>query len=740
MPASTAAATDVPLDLVVVADPRQRFAEGRCLAALLAAAAGRGYATALLPVLAPAATPGRPFHPAVASLIGRGVVALLDPDSAREARLALVYHLPPLLQPAWRRVRLRSREALVRVDQPWRALDGTVLLDPAAAVANAAELLGVVDRPPRLVAADPLLRAALAAEGLAHDDEIWPPVTGLRSPAGPGAAGASPPRLGRHLAGGEAAWLTIPDGTAGLTLAEEAARLAPPAHPAAGWSLSPGELADPGAFLHGLDAYVLEVGPGWRAGLLPALAEAVASGVPLVLPPSLRPLLGEAALYAGPGELAARLRELGDERSRVGRHEAASAFHAATTSPEALAARLERRLGPPTPDRHRAGLRLASTGRSPRRALFLSPNGIGMGHVTRLLAVARRCGAALEPVFLSMSQAVGVVERMGFLAEYFPYHAYTGEPAEAWNAALKARLDEAIAFYDPRVVVFDGNVPYQGLIDARASHPNRPFVWIRRPLWRPEHGRATIERARHFDLVVEPGELAAALDQGSTAGRGEEAARVPPVTLLEPGEVLPRAEAREALGLDPGRTAVLVQLGSRNNFDYAAIDQAILDELGRRPEVELVFVDWLIGERRQDLPAHVRRLSTFPVPRYLAAFDLAVSAAGYNSFHELLSLAVPTVLVPNENPMMDAQELRALWAERQGLALCVRPHDPYRMAWALRTLLDPARRALLRERCRSLPPCDGAAATARHLGHLAAAVRVPASPGVPPYTIPRGGG
>jgi hypothetical protein len=47
--------------------------------------------------------------------------------------------------------------------------------------------------------------------------------------------------------------------------------------------------------------------------------------------------------------------------------------------------------------------------------------------------------------------------------------------------------------------------------------------------------------------------------------------------------VLPRAAAREALGLDPDRLAVLVQLGSRNNFDYAAIDQAILDELGAGP-------------------------------------------------------------------------------------------------------------------------------------------------------------
>jgi hypothetical protein len=61
------------------------------------------------------------------------------------------------------------------------------------------------------------------------------------------------------------------------------------------------------------------------------------------------------------------------------------------------------------------------------------------------------------------------------------------------------------------------------------------------------------------------------------------------------------------------------------------------------------------------------------------------------------------------------------------------------MAWALRALLDPARRGELSGRCRALPPCDGAAATARHLEHLAASVRVPGNPGSPPYTIPRNG-
>ena len=137
-------------------------------------------------------------------------------------------------------------------------------------------------------------------------------------------------------------------------------------------------------------------------------------------------------------------------------------------------------------------------------------------------------------------------------AEYFPYHAQTGETAEAWSQALRARLNEAIAFYDARCVVFDGNVPYQGLIEARRDNANRPFVWIRRGMWRPEAGRATIDRARHFDLVIEPGEFAAEDDPGITAGRDGEALRVAPITLFEPGELLGRDAARAELGPRPG--------------------------------------------------------------------------------------------------------------------------------------------------------------------------------------------
>src|SRR5919202_1321914 len=123
-------------DLVVLADPRPRFAEGRCLAALLATAARRGYRTALLPVLASLPTPAPPFHPAVSALLAAGEVTLLDGERTHEAALALVYHLLAVRDPPGRPLRLRAGQVVLRVDQPCRRADGTALIDLRAGVGN----------------------------------------------------------------------------------------------------------------------------------------------------------------------------------------------------------------------------------------------------------------------------------------------------------------------------------------------------------------------------------------------------------------------------------------------------------------------------------------------------------------------------------------------------------------------------------------------------------------------------
>ena len=110
--------------------------------------------------------------------------------------------------------------------------------------------------------------------------------------------------------------------------------------------------------------------------------------------------------------------------------------------------------------------------------------------------------------------------------------------------------------------------------------------------------------------------------------------------------------------------------------------------------------------------------------RYLKAFDLVLSAAGYNSFHELLLAGIPAIFVPNENPQQDDQLARAQFAERHGLGACVRVRDVYRLSACLERLLDGAERRRIAERCARLDQSNGATELARFIEEMAYSRRV----------------
>ena len=55
----------------------------------------------------------------------------------------------------------------------------------------------------------------------------------------------------------------------------------------------------------------------------------------------------------------------------------------------------------------------------------------------------------------------------------------------------------------------------------------------------------------------------------------------------------------------------------------------------------------------------------------LGGCDLAVCAAGYNSYNELMLAGVPTIFLPQEK-VADEQDRRAESAERAGAAICLR--------------------------------------------------------------------
>ena len=99
-----------------------------------------------------------------------------------------------------------------------------------------------------------------------------------------------------------------------------------------------------------------------------------------------------------------------------------------------------------------------------------------------------------------------------------------------------------------------------------------------------------------------------------------------------------------------------------------------LERLAAEPGVQVAALESSIS-RELTLPEGVVRIrDTYPMARYLRAFDLTVAAAGYNAFHELLHLGVPTLFVPMPREL-DDQGARARWAQRMGAGLAVEGPD-----------------------------------------------------------------
>jgi UDP:flavonoid glycosyltransferase YjiC (YdhE family) len=351
-------------------------------------------------------------------------------------------------------------------------------------------------------------------------------------------------------------------------------------------------------------------------------------------------------------------------------------------------------------------------GGAPRRTriLFTTSNGTGLGHLTRSMAIARRLPETVEPLFLTLSAAAPVVEGMGFPVEYVASYATPGSGNDyRWSRRLRGRLRAAIAEAEPDVIVFDGTHPYEALLGALPAAATK--VWCRRPLWKRGSSRVPLGRAGAFDAILEPGELAESEDRGPTVPLRDRAHRVGPVVLLDRAELLPRDQAAAELGLDPKATNVLVALGQGEEVREATA--RTLAHLTGNAGVQVATVSSALAAADSVPHGVIGLRATYPMSRYFAAFDAAVAAAGYNAYHELIELGVPSLFVPMHRET-DDQPARARWAESAGLGFGVGAADDPELEAKLVRLLSE--RAAIASRLAGREEAEGAAQAAAFLG------------------------
>lgn len=333
-------------------------------------------------------------------------------------------------------------------------------------------------------------------------------------------------------------------------------------------------------------------------------------------------------------------------------------------------------------------------------ALFVSANGVGRGHLSRQIAIAHRLSRH-SAMFLTMSYAARMIAANGFPFQFFPHHAVTGEPTEQWHRILANEIELILDMTGADTLVYDVNFVFDGVIDVlRRRRDSLRSLWVRRAMWPAIH-HSYVGAGVHFSTIVEPGDLAEALDDGPTVGDRASVVRVPPVLLTDPSERLSRQDARTAMALPPDHVVIMIDLLSTALEPFARLRNRILRNLlGRRNicVVELEPIQGSLESATADQRHRILRIdSAF---RYSRAWDGAVTRCGYNIFHEHVLGGVPTVFVPNEAPEMDRQSLRSGWAEQRGygLGMTVDP-DATELATKLDLICDKSWRERVATEC-----------------------------------------
>lgn len=310
--------------------------------------------------------------------------------------------------------------------------------------------------------------------------------------------------------------------------------------------------------------------------------------------------------------------------------------------------------------------------------VFVIPNGVGIGHLTRQMAIARALqrkapqGQVPRMVFWCFSRAALIAERAGFEVILRHTAEHLSAPDADWLAWETAALAAFLRSERPRALITDGS-RVEPFITRALRQPgchHARLVWVQRGMWQADADVRSLADIRFCDRVLIPGDLAAASDPGPTGRKNSNPPGLSrtivtaPVVLKTPA--LARRAARHALRVNKLRKTCLVSLGgdafARTTTLYDAISEA-----ARRARVRLLWARSPLAAPPADTAA--RTVTLYPMSRYIQAFDGVISATGYNSFHELmLGTDLPVLFIPTANARLDDQPARARHAQREGWA------------------------------------------------------------------------
>lgn len=316
-------------------------------------------------------------------------------------------------------------------------------------------------------------------------------------------------------------------------------------------------------------------------------------------------------------------------------------------------------------------------------------NGVGFGHFTRMLALAKRMkqhDPSLEIIFFTTMPTLHLLKPYGIPAHHISGPKYfKGFESDEWNALLEEELTLCIETHKPSMFIFDGAFPYRGMLRAIQGRDVLKKIWMRRGMFR-KGAKIPVDSIQHFDSIIRPGD--AISESTQEIDHGLEVLTSSPIVLLDQSDLLSREQARYRLGIPLDCRAVYVQLGAGQINDISSEIRMTLDALLRYDNLHVILGESMIGDRIDVEMPNLHIIRDYPNSQYFNGFDAVIQAGGYNSFHETRAFGLPALFYPNMETGMDDQLARCKVAEEEGWGHVVKERTQYSIHEGVKELLN----------------------------------------------------
>jgi len=217
--------------------------------------------------------------------------------------------------------------------------------------------------------------------------------------------------------------------------------------------------------------------------------------------------------------------------------------------------------------------------------------------------------------------------------------------------------------HKPKWFVFDGAFPYRGMLDAINQKPSIKKIWLRRGMFK-KRSSVPVDSIDFFDSIIHPEDAIEMTPVEKIHSTRTE--NVSPITLIEYDEMLSRRETRSRLGLPIDCRVTYVQLGAGRINEIDSDIRIVVNSLLKQKDMYVIIGESMLGKRINIDLERVRVIRDYPNAIYLKGIDYCVQAGGYNSFHEMRNMRLPTLFIPNTNTGMDDQLARCEVASKEG--------------------------------------------------------------------------